>query len=180
MLAAIAQRMKRRMSLLALLITVSCQQNKVADEPVETGGSYPPNVGDITIDKNIDGPDFTVCDESHIAQYYGVRSEYYGEKFAILNYFNSNYDKSGLKDEIGYLTIRFIVNCKGKTGRFRIEGMNLNYEPITFNEKLTEQLLRLTKEMDGWEIAHYRNKPLDYYKYFTFKILNGDLAEILP
>ncbi|MBN4052141.1 hypothetical protein JYT59_00150 [Sphingobacteriaceae bacterium AH-315-L07] len=172
--------MKRQIVILTILIAASCQPNKVGNESIVAREDYPTNVGDITFDKNTDDPDFTVCDESHIAQYYGVRSEYNGEKFAILNHFNSNYDKSGLEDENGYLTIRFIVNCKGKTGHFRIEGMNPNYEPITINKKLTEQLLQLIKEMDGWKIAHYKNQPRDYYKYLTFKILNGKLAEILP
>ena len=78
------------------------------------------------------------------------------------------------------MTIRFIVNCQGQTGRFRVQGMSYKYNEKTFNKNLTSQLLSLTKQLDGWIIGENGGKKFDYYQYLTFKIEKGKLIEIMP
>lgn len=73
-----------------------------------------------------------------------------------------------------------MVNCNGETGRFRTEAMDFSYQPTELSEKTTQQLLNLTKMLKGWKVGTYQEKNRDYYQYLTFKIEEGQLAEILP
>jgi hypothetical protein len=55
-----------------------------------------------------------------------------------------------------------------------------NYEPFVFNQGITDQLMELTRKMDGWAILPNTEKPRDYYQYLVFKIESGQISEILP
>jgi hypothetical protein len=141
---------------------------------------YPLQVGDIYFDAKLDDATFKVCDDTRVMQYYnfGNGLQYKGEKIAIDEHFLSKYKSKG--NEEGYVTIRFIVNCNGQSGRFRIEGMDVNYNEKKFSKEITDQLLALTTQLNGWEIGTYENTAYDYYQYLTFKIENGKLIEIMP
>ena len=51
---------------------------------------------------------------------------------------------------------------------------------ISINKDISEQLLNITKSLDGWVIGKHEGKAYDYYQYLTFKIEDGELIEILP
>lgn len=78
------------------------------------------------------------------------------------------------------IRIRFIVNCEGKTGRFRVIGMNKNYQEKTFDKAITDQLLEITQHLDGWQLLPNAEEPRDYYQYLLFKMNKGTIVEILP
>ena len=143
---------------------------------------YPLQVGDIYFDSKIDDPDFKLCDEARVLQYYnfGKGLQYNGEKVKINEHFKDGLRTEVQEDESGFLTIRFIVNCQGNTGRYRVQGMNNDYKAMEFTGNLTRQLLDLTKQLDGWIVGEYEGKTYDYYQYLTFKIENGKLIEIMP
>lgn len=138
------------------------------------------HVGSIAPDSLLDDPTFSVCDEKWIFEYYNFQKgfQFEGEKIALIQYFKSNYKV--LANDNGYFTVRFVVNCKGETGRFRTEAMDFSYQHTELNEATTRQLLKLCKELKGWKINTYQEKERDYYQYLTFKIEDGQLAEILP
>ncbi len=73
------------------------------------------DVGQIDFDKSIDDPDFKICNEKKILQYYnfGKAVNYQGEKIAIRDLFLQNFSKFS-DDQNGYITIRFI--CKLRRG----------------------------------------------------------------
>lgn len=168
----------RLILLICILLTTlySCGQTQ------ERKVNYPLQVGDIDFNLKIDDPGFTICDEDRVFQYYefGRGLLYKGEKIKIIEHFRDGLEINDQKDESGFLTIRFIVNCEGKTGRYRVQGMNNDYKEKAFNEDLTSQLLSLTKQLDGWMIGEYEGKRYDYYQYLTFKIENGKLMEVFP
>ena len=144
---------------------------------------YPEHVGDISFDAAHDDRSFKVCtNENNIPQYYnfGKGLQYKGEKIAINKYFGENFKGRNQIGETGFLTIRFIVNCEGKTGRFRTEGMDDNYQTKKFNEGLENRILQLVKQMDGWVIGEISGQKIDYYQYLTFKLENGKIIEIMP
>jgi hypothetical protein len=161
--------------LLLLLAIVSCQNTH------NQKSAYPDHVGDIAFDKKIDDPSFKVCTTGRIPQYYefGKSLQYRGEKPAIDKHFEI-LKQNQPTAESGYITIRFIVNCEGKTGRYRIEEMNNGYQPMSFDRKLVRKALTLTKELSGWIIGGSPEQPVDYYQYLTFKIEGGKLIEIMP
>jgi len=76
--------------------------------------------------------------------------------------------------------IRFVVNCNGKSDRFRILTVNYDYEPIEFDKNITSQLLNITKSLICWIPKSVNGKKVDYYQYLIFKIKDGKIDEILP
>lgn len=168
----------RQGTLIFILLTTlySCGQTR------EKKAEYPLQVGDIYFDSKIDNRDFILCDESRVQQYFsfGKGLQYKGEKAKINEYFKEGLKTKKHKNESGFLTIRFIVNCQGKTGRYRVEAMNNEYNEMKFSADLTNNILNLTKQLDGWIIGEREGKKYDYYQYLTFKIENGELTEIMP
>ena len=143
---------------------------------------YPNYVGDIEFNSEIDNKDFEICFEKHIFQYFNTSDgmEYEGEKSAIEMVFMNNYKSEKIDNESGLIRINFVVNCKGKTDRFRLISMDENYKEKIFLKSITNQLLIITKNLNGWKAKKYQEKNIDYYQYLIFKIENGQLKEILP
>jgi len=148
----------------------------------ETKSEYPNYVGDIEFNSKIDNKEFELCNSNHIFQYFNNSGglEYEGEKLAIEKEFTEKYKSEIIENETGLIRINFVVNCKGKTDRFRLISMNENYEEKVFNKSVTEQLMIISKNLKGWKGKKYREREIDYYQYLIFKIENGQLKEILP
>jgi hypothetical protein len=137
--------------------------------------------GDIAADPTIDDPAFTVCDSQRVFQYYNTASYYKDHKKEIARYFFHHYKAAtGATGQDGYITIRFIINCTGATGRFRLYQLDSNYHPFRFHEAISAQLLSLVKRLKGWKPAAYRDKTFDSYQYITFTIKKGRIACITP
>ncbi len=167
--------MNQNILLVALLLIYGCQPPKAQDS------KYLRWVGDIAYDTQIDSPSFVVCDESHIPQYFNFAKgmQYHGEKPALITAIHEKY-KSVNTSQSGLVRIRFVVNCKGETGRFRMQAMNWEYQPQEFDHQITNQLLSITKSLSGWKRLGSDSIEKDYYQYLIFKIDNGDIIEILP
>ncbi|MCD4747667.1 MAG: hypothetical protein K8R58_15335 [Bacteroidales bacterium] len=143
---------------------------------------YPDNVGDIKFNQEIDNPNFILCDSNNIKQYYnfGKPMQIHGEKTNLIKYFSTNYRVSDSLNERGYVTIRFVVNCQGVTGRFRVYEMDNDCKSKKFSSNITQQILLLTKNFNQWIIGEKDGVKYDYYQYLTFKIEDGKIKEILP
>lgn len=143
--------------------------------------SLPKQVGDISYDPAIDDPAFTICDSQRVFQYYNTRSYYKVHKREIAAYFMTHFipgrDTAG---QTGYLTIRFIINCSGQTGRFRLFQLDRGYREFRFSEAVSSQLLNLTRQLKGWQPAAYNNNIYDSYQYITFTMNKGRLVCITP
>jgi hypothetical protein len=143
------------------------------------------NVGDIPFDPNKDDAAFKICKEGSIKQYY-IRGStdtppgYNGEKRGMEKEILTAYEFPETSSEEGYLTIRFIVNCEGQSGRFRIEEMDLSYQPKSFDKRISQQLLEIVKGLDGWIPRKSPGKNVDFYQYLTFRIEKGQIVKILP
>ena len=148
----------------------------------EERAKYYKKVGDIEYNELTDNPEFEICDSTYINQYYnfGKGIQYEGDKYSILKVFNRDLKNTNISGQTGYVTTRFLVNCKGRTDRFRVLEMGANYEQVEFKEEITDQLLKITKSLDGWVIGTNKDKAYDYYQYLTFKIKDGNLIDILP
>lgn len=80
----------------------------------------------------------------------------------------------------GYITVRFLVNCEGKTGLFRIQKMNTDLKETEPDIELGNSLLQFTKSLDGWMPKQIKRFKAGYYQYLTYKIENGKVSEVLP
>ena len=169
--------MKKILKFLLLIPLMSFGQEK--NEPKS---DYPNFVGDIEFNSQTDKQDFELCNGRFISQYFNNSgaSEYEGEKLAIEKEFAEKYKSENIKTENGLIRIRFVVNCKGKTDRFRLISMDENYQEKVFVQSITDQLMDITKNLKGWKAQKDAEKGINYYKYLIFKIENGQLKEILP
>jgi len=165
--------------LLLIFVLIGCQPQK----EVSPKNEYLRWVGDIAYDPNQDSERFKLCAADTLAkQYFNVGSGmmYSGEKSALLSIFQNQYHSAIKDDQNGWIRIRFVVNCKGESGRFRFLQSDFNYKAVEFEDAIKNQLLKLTKGLKGWEPLKWNNKAIDYYQYLIFKIEKGQLTEILP
>ena len=178
----------------SILFTISCHSEKKSstdsrydniklEKEPSRESKYLRWVDDIEFDPVVDDDGFKVCQgDDQIIQYFNNSQgvEYEGEKPAIDKAFQENYDASKAAKESGLIRIRFIVNCEGETGRFRVLSMDEAYNEKPFDASITQQLLEITKRLKGWKPKVYRGRKVDYYQYLIFKIQNGEIVKILP
>jgi len=165
--------------LVLLFSAVSC----ISEKEDSTSVKYLRWVDDIPFDATLDDKDFIICrGEERAMQYFNNSKglEYEGEKTAIIKAFEESYDFSTVVKENGLIRIRFLVNCEGKTGRFRLISMDERYNEKQFDKSITNQLLKITKRLKGWKPKVFENETSDYYQYLIFKINQGKIIEILP
>lgn len=169
--------MKKHLLLFLIPILFSCQSEKALSK-------YPANIGDIEFDAKTDNPNFELCLPQLMFQYFSYGNElenFKGEKSALDKIFFDQYKNQNIKNQSGLIRIRFVVNCKGETDRFRLLEMDQDYNPFKFDKKITEQLLSITKKIEGWNPKTIKGQTVfDYYQYLIFKIEDGNLIEILP
>ncbi|TAF33013.1 MAG: hypothetical protein EAZ57_07130 [Cytophagales bacterium] len=157
-----------------------CLPHSVQGQCVEN--NYLRWVDDIAHDAKLDGKKSHLCnDENSSIQYFNptLGLQYEGEKTAIENTFYKKYKPVKVL-ESGWIRVRFIVNCKGEAGRFRVIESDENYTPRPFSPIITTQILKITKSLKGWKPLQYQDRPADYYQYVIVKIKNGNIEKILP
>jgi hypothetical protein len=162
-----------------LIILLTIQLAFCSCSQVQENKRYPNQVGDITFEEGIDDPDFKICNPRQVFQYYNFSNglQYRGEKVKINEHFQNGFKGRNQSGESGFITVRFIVNCEGETGWFRVQGMDADFKERKFAVSLVDEILALTRKLDGWIAAGER---VDYYQYLTFKFENGMLLEIMP
>ena len=155
------------------------------------------SVGEISFDPTIDNPTFELIDEKSILPYNTICGFHIkGERYGVLKYFFEKFKSDTIKGVTGYITIRFIVNHKGHTDRFRVFEMDSTYKPYNFPSNIRDSLLFLTKNLEGWnstldyKLHNYQSIKIecdstlkyayDYYQYILFKIKDGQIETILP
>jgi hypothetical protein len=163
--------------LLVLLLTGSTKLFAQTDRV----DSFPLNTGDIAFNAALDDSSFIICNPNVVFQYYNTVSYYKQHKREIEQYFKRNYHQPAqAARQTGYITVRFIINCSGKTGRFRMNELDNYYQPYKFDASISSQLMTLTKALTNWQPAEYKNKIYDSYQYITFKIKKGAIECVLP
>lgn len=82
----------------------------------------------------------------------------------------------------GFLTVRFVVNCKGEKGNYEILATDKNYQETKFDREITDKALNFVKGLTIWGRGFwkYSSQPQDYYAFITFKFDNGKITEIIP
>lgn len=144
--------------------------------------SYKHDVGYLDPSTSLDSG-FEVCYEENILEYYYNRktpASFEFGKDSLRNFFLANYDHKGIVNESGYITFRFIINCEGQIGRFHMYCVGNDYKKKKFHASLTDQLYQLLSSLDTWQPLTVGDVIFDSHIYYTFKIENGELVEILP
>jgi hypothetical protein len=160
-----------------LLLTTMCSRSPAQTE-MKPKPFFVYHIGE---DPSIDSPAFKTCDERRVIPYYGgTKTIYRGEKPELEKHFTSYKPPVNADNQNGFITIRFVINCRGESGRFRMEQIDKNYQPFTFDTRITNQLLTLTQELKSWIPTQLNGVNHDSYYYLCFKINRGTIASITP
>ncbi len=138
-------------------------------------------IGWIPFDAKVDDPNFKVCDELNIEEYYQV-NPLYGEGMAsIRNYFFSHKQQlETLCQKDGYIIVRFVINCQGQTDRFRSSFMSMTYsDESTVNTELQRKVVQLVRAMGIWTPGTNNGKTYDCYQHLKLIFKNSQLVDIL-
>ena len=166
---------------LAGLLVFACEKKQAKDEvsTVESETELD-HIGLIPHDPRIDTLDFQVCNENQIYPFFHHRNvSFKGEKRALVDEIMSKFESTTSGEE-GYITIRFVVNCDGISGRFRMIQMDDSYQFKTFSEDLRNQIYGITTSLEGWDVMKIEEVSYDYVRYLTYKIKDGAVTDILP
>ncbi|WP_299222532.1 hypothetical protein [uncultured Aquimarina sp.] len=143
-------------------------------------------VGYINFDKTIDkDKELALClPHKLIADYYNGgndRAGFIGGKGNLKKLIYSKLDTNKLNNESGYLTFRFVINCKGIAGKFVTdESADFDYNKKQFSKETIAHLYDILSGVKQWKPVIIRNKKRDSYFYVTFILKNGEIQDILP
>jgi len=139
------------------------------------------NVGDIAFDPALDDTSFHLHDSIRVFQYYNSAAYWLDHKGSVTRFIRSRYHPpADPANQDGWLTIRFIINTEGRTGRFRLFEMDSAYQPIHFDPRISAALLAAIRDWPGWIPAHYKGMRFDTYQYITFRLRQGRITTISP
>lgn len=114
--------------------------------------------------------DLEICDKNGIIQYYQTTNPL-DDLNAIRDHFADLINKLIFLQKEGFVILRYIKNCEGKTGYIKAIEFNNNYEYTSFGPSTLSLIVHLKK---------YQSLAgdSDTYNILKFKISNGKVAEI--
>ena len=117
-----------------------------------------------------------------VRDYYNAEPDgrYTKGKNGLVRDVRSRLDSSRLGNASGYLTYRFMVNCRGEAGWHVVDGVDMNYQPMSFDQTTVDHLYDILVSLDRWEPIVLRGARQDAYFYVTFKFEHGEITHILP
>ena len=134
-------------------------------------------VGDISFNEELDDSSFKVCDETRILQYYNVNANYQNGRKAIKKEIWEAIETLTFETH-GYITFRFIINCKGEIGRFRVKSIDNELTTNEFSPDKIKALQKLIENLKHWNAGTFNSKTFDSYFVLNFKIENGKITDI--
>tara|TARA_B110001469_G_C9623431_1_gene310936 strand:+ start:1443 stop:1892 length:450 start_codon:yes stop_codon:yes gene_type:complete len=127
---------------------------------------------------------FKLCGDTTTFPYYFINLQYSGGFWEVKSHFYKDYPEikmQNMRNNTGIVCIQFSVNCKGESGKYSIKTYDLDNTSKYINEEISNYFLLKTKSLKNWIPPKDENRnPINCHKFFSFKILNGKLIEILP
>jgi hypothetical protein len=128
--------------------------------------------------------DFYLCEGNRkwngiTLQYYHVGTEYPGGLRALKTHFSKL--QLPASDNTGYLTLRFMVNCKGDIGMFETLGCTKDFKEMNFDDHLVSAVKKSLIDFGKWNAGKTGDGvAIDSQKFLTFVIDKGKLVDIVP
>jgi hypothetical protein len=160
--------------LFSIIFLSSCDYYLVKD--------YKHQVGYIKASNKDDSKDFKLCFPEKLFPYYYGRypASYSAGKKALRDYFYTRYHNEGFNHQSGYITIRFIINCEGKAGSYEVRQVGVDFKKKKFSKCIVEKLVELTQSLQYWKPLEFYGDRYDSFYHISFKIVNGEIQDILP
>lgn len=140
-------------------------------------------VGYIAPEERLDEEEFELCfGGKRLNDYYNSEPDgrYAKNKNGLVNDIKAQLNTSKLKNESGFLTFRFIVNCEGNAGYFTAEENDLEYQPKAFDIETKDHLFEILRSLNNWRPVIINDESRDAHYYVTFKLKDGEITDILP
>ncbi|PHR30303.1 MAG: hypothetical protein COA38_10730 [Fluviicola sp.] len=127
---------------------------------------------------------FEYCPEMNTWPYYRYPDLNERSFREIKNHFREDYsalNPSALANNSGIITIQFKINCQGDVGKFSLATCDLTYVKNEINPMITDFFMEKVKSMGGWkEAIDDDGNSGNAHKFYSFRIVNGTITEILP
>lgn len=123
---------------------------------------------------------FKTCNTLRPIEYYNFNPDFKyvdGNDF-VLKKVNEN-APIGMQED-GYITIHFLVNCKGKLGQIGLEQMDFNFQSTAFNTALVHHLIDEVLKLDNWPETSDNPSEPSIHAFMMFKIENGKITDLCP
>ncbi|HMJ69925.1 MAG TPA: hypothetical protein VK508_13565 [Cyclobacteriaceae bacterium] len=141
--------------------------------------AFSQSVGDISFDPKTDNPKFQLCNPDWVWQSYSLKTMMDETSITVAREIRSKFiSKPEWKEENGIIRIRFIVNCNGAADRFRALALDFDLKEKQLSAALTEHVLQIAKEV-RWPARRARQQTVDYYHYFSVRIVDGQLIDVM-
>ncbi|MBX2829092.1 MAG: hypothetical protein KTR22_13080 [Flavobacteriaceae bacterium] len=141
----------------------------------EVSIGYENQIGDTHYVAGLDTEEFEFCDSTNVLHkraYVG----YHGGTQALLEELNGFYDDRFIPTNFeGFFIVRLGVNCNGQPGRFRIESLDTQFNPLEENKEWEDYILSLSRRLKNWKKPYYRGQFYDGYTFFILKFNNGKM-----
>ncbi|MEM7105973.1 MAG: hypothetical protein AAF502_22750 [Bacteroidota bacterium] len=99
----------------------------------------------------------------------------------IQNTFSENFQcNASWKGITGFLRLKFMVNCEGKTGMLSWQTMDKFYKSMVVPTSLTDHLEDIFELTGNWKPLERNDYIHDAWKSIIFKIEDGNLVSIAP
>lgn len=127
---------------------------------------------------------FKLCDSIKTMPYYYPDMSNALNFYEIKTHFRTDYPEARFKKlaaNSGIITIQFKINCKGEVGDYRLQQCDLNYKAVEMDAAITDYFMSKTKELKEWNLGKDETGLIvNSHKFYSFRIVNGILTEILP
>ncbi len=134
--------------------------------------------------QTLEGSTFEFCPEMNTWPYYRYTNLNERSFYEIKNHFRENYSSlnaSELSNNSGIITIQFKINCQGDVGKFSFSSCDLSYNSTEINPMITDFFMKKAKSIGRWnEAIDDEGNPGNVHKFYSFRIVNGKITEILP
>lgn len=142
-----------------------------------TTPTYMDHIGDTPFNTELDDANFKFCDSTNVLHSRG-RVGYTGGTPAMEEELIASYKKQPEFESFsGYFFVRFAVNCENKSGRFRWQIVDENFEETRCSASLEKEIITKVKNLSFWNHPIYQGESRDGYTFLIVKIKNG---EVIP
>ncbi len=166
--------------ILLLLCSFGCSsENKVALIAKVELPSRNHDLSYTPYDAKFDNPNYIICDSTGISSGRN-RLQYIGGTNKLRKDITTKYVyRQEYETFTGYIVIRFLVNCEGQSGRYRVQSLNLDFSPSNAPSDLLNHTTEIVKSLDNWTKSAVNGPKKEYSKFINLKITNGKIQHVL-
>lgn len=125
--------------------------------------------------------DFKLCGLGVTRPYYYTGLDYEGGLYSKQKDILARYIPVKSGENTGIVKMYFKVNCNAEVGDFYYEEYNLDYQKTDLNDSIETQLMDGLRQLSNWIPGKdEKGNTVNSHTFLTFRIMNGEVIEILP